>query len=350
MADTTIPTPYSQFCLFKSLSFSLYEYDWYNFVEQWQAMVAVNAPLPEFTYNLVPFFSNARRLLPVFHRYMGFVRQDPEFLNTLTNVLMSTPLMIKVQTIVRSPVLFNNYVSALKLDDPSASHTQVMQSIQTFLSSLTAHTRLQVQRAFAEAEASDSMGLSSSTLETAYQLLHSDTQLYIDVLTTLQLNQTRNMAWNTVVSKIRAIVTAKRPYAWSGMDHFLKQLHWGHYQEQYTYPGQDSYGQNGQAGYYGDGFEDYDDNDDDIVERLEGVDYHPDEQDEKEFNGLSTSSSNSNHYQATFESSSSRSSAPATSFASNAQAPPAAAAGAQSVVDKFSEMSVAGKRPVVATF
>jgi hypothetical protein len=74
MADTEIPTPFSQFCLFKSLSFSLHEYDWFNFVEQWQSMVNVNAPLPEFTYNLVPFFSNARRLVPVFHRYMGVAR------------------------------------------------------------------------------------------------------------------------------------------------------------------------------------------------------------------------------------------------------------------------------------
>jgi hypothetical protein len=65
------PTPYSQFCFFKSLSLSLYEYDWYNFVESWQAMVAVNAPIPEFSYNLVPFFGNAQRLMPVFNQYMN---------------------------------------------------------------------------------------------------------------------------------------------------------------------------------------------------------------------------------------------------------------------------------------
>ncbi|KAG0201662.1 hypothetical protein BGX28_005579 [Mortierella sp. GBA30] len=281
MADSTIPTPYNQFCFFKSLSFSLYEHDWYNFVEQWQAMVAVNAPIAEFSYNLLPFFSNARRILPVFHRYMGFAQRDPQFLNTLTTVLMSTPLLIKVQNILQSTALFTKYVTALQMDNASASHTQVMQSIQTFLSDLPAPTRLEVQRVFAEAEASDSMGLSSSTLETAHQLLHSDTQLYIDVLKTMQLNQTRNMPWDMVVSKIKTLMIAKKPYAWTGMDQFLKHLHWGYYQEQQQY---DYYPDEGTEAFYGYGYEEYEN--DDITERIEGVDYHPDKHDEYELGTL----------------------------------------------------------------
>ncbi|OAQ35659.1 hypothetical protein K457DRAFT_489292 [Linnemannia elongata AG-77] len=216
--------------------------------------------------------------------------QQPDFLNTLTTVLMSTPLLIKVQALLRSPTLFSNYVVALQMDNPSASHTQVMQSLQTFLNQLPATTRLEIQRVFAEAEASDSMGLSSSTLEIAYNVLHSDTQLYIDVLTTLQLNQTRNMPWDTVVSKIKTIVNAKKPYAWTSMDQFLKHLHWGYYNEQYNYPNsaEDYGGEYDQGEYY---------ESDDIVEKVEGVDYIPDEQDEQElraFAQLSLSSTSSN--------------------------------------------------------
>ncbi|KAF9115606.1 hypothetical protein BGX27_007185 [Mortierella sp. AM989] len=288
-------------------------------------MVAVNAPIPEFTYNLAAFFSNAKKLLPVFHRYMGFARQDPEFLNTLTNVLMSTPLMIRVQNILHSPTLFTNYLAALKLDNPSASHTQVMQSIQSFLSTLPASTRLQVQKAFAETEASDSMGLSTSTLETAFQLLHLDTQLYIDFLTTLQLNQTRNMPWNTVVSKIRTIVNAKKPYAWPGMNQFLNNLHWGHYQEQYGYSSEAGYGE----AYY----DDYGEHEnDDIVERVEGVDYHLDEQDDHEIGVFKECS-------LAHESSSNEGGVNTKGVSAN-----------QSVVDRFAELSVTDKRPVVKTF
>ncbi|KAF9898825.1 hypothetical protein BX616_003569 [Lobosporangium transversale] len=324
MADrsTAPPTPYSQFCLFKSLSYSLYEYDWYNFVEQWQAMVAVNAPVHEFTYNLAPFFSNAKRLMSVFHRYMNFVHQDPEFLNTMTNVLMSTPLMIKVQDILHSEALFHNYVAALKLDNPSASHTQVMQAIQSFLATLPAPTRLRVQRAFAEAEASDSLGLSGTTLETAFQLLNSDVQLYIDFLTTLQLNQTRNMPWDTVVSKIRAIITAKQPYAWSNMDYFLKQLHYGHFQA----PSHYGYGQ--EVDFYDGDYYSGSYADDDIMEKVEGVDYHRNEQDEREFEAIYGSES--------FVS-------PTTNTQTKIQGQ-----SQEAVVDKFSKMSVTDKRPTIA--
>lgn len=74
---------------------------------------------------------------------------------------MSTPLLIKVQHILRSNDLFSQYVVALKLDNPSASHTQVMQSLQTFLSGLPENKRLEIQKVFAEEEASDSMGMDS---------------------------------------------------------------------------------------------------------------------------------------------------------------------------------------------
>lgn len=76
----------------------------------------------------------------------------------MTTVLMSTPLLDRIQGILQAPRLFQAYVVALKMDDPSASHTQVMNSIQAFLTTLPAHTRLAMQRVFAEAEAADSLG------------------------------------------------------------------------------------------------------------------------------------------------------------------------------------------------
>ncbi|KAK3805886.1 MAG: hypothetical protein J3Q66DRAFT_407441 [Benniella sp.] len=276
-ASATKPTPYNQFCFFKSLSYSLFEYDWLNMVESWQAMVAVNAPIPEFSYNITPFFANAPRLLPVFHRYMALAEQDEELLPTLTTVLMSTPLLIKVQYILQSNELFSQYMVALKLDNPSASHTQVMQSLQTFLASLPENKRLQVEKVFAEEEASDSMGLSPAKLNTALQLLHADTQLYIDILSTLQLNQTQNLPWDDVVGKIKALVMVKKPQAWPGVDQFLQSLHWVPQVSDSTAAGASTSSSAVAA-------EDLDaeNDDDEIVQMVEGVDYYTDENDEKE--------------------------------------------------------------------
>ncbi|KAG9066956.1 hypothetical protein KI688_012868 [Linnemannia hyalina] len=281
---TTKPTPFSQFCLFKSLSLSLFEDDWVNMVESWQAMVAVNAPIPEFAYNMAPFFANAPRLLPIFYRYLGFAEQDNEFLTTLTSVVMSTPLLIKVQQILNSTELFSNYIVALKLDNPSASHTQVMQSLQTFLSHLPENIRLQILKVFAEQEASDSMGFTTSTLDKALQVIHADTQLYIDILSTLQLNQTENMPWDAVVNKIKTLVLANKPQAWQGVDQFLKSLHWGHQEE--TSPTSSGHQL------------DVENDDDEIVEMVEGVDYYPDEEDEDELASFPDGEEFDHHYAA----------------------------------------------------
>ncbi|KAG0027471.1 hypothetical protein BGZ82_008958 [Podila clonocystis] len=237
MTDTSLPSTYSQFTLFSGLCNSLYPHDWHTFVETWHSMVAVNAPIAEFTYNLIPFFSNARKLQPVFQRYMKFAQQDTNLLSTMTTVLMSTPLLDRIQGILQAPRLFQAYVVALKMDDASASHTQVMNSIQAFLATLPAHTRLAMQRVFAEAEAADSLGLTRSTQDTLFNLLHSDTQLYIDVLAALQLNQSRNWAWDAVVGKVKTLVLAKKPQAWADTDQFLERLHWGGYQDYDEYGG-----------------------------------------------------------------------------------------------------------------
>lgn len=68
-------------------------------------------------------------------------------------------------------------------------------------------------------------------------LLHGDIQLYIDVLAALQLNQSRNLAWDAVVGKVKALVLAKKPQAWADMEQFLERLHWGGYQDYDEYSG-----------------------------------------------------------------------------------------------------------------
>ncbi|KAI7819316.1 hypothetical protein BC939DRAFT_266370 [Gamsiella multidivaricata] len=180
---------------------------------------------------------------------------------------MSTPLLIKVQHILHSPERFSAYILALQLDNPSASHTQVMQSLQTFLSGIPEDKRLQIQKVFAEEEVSDSMGLSPTTLDTALQLLHSDTQLYIDILSALQLNQAENMPWEEVVDKIKTLIDVKKPHAWAGVEQFLQGLHWGSQHEEPATQAADA-----------------ENDDDNVLEMIEGIDYYPDE-DEEELEG-----------------------------------------------------------------
>lgn len=70
-----------------------------------------------------------------------------------------------------------------------------------------------------------------------FNLLHGDTQLYIDVLSALQLNQSRNWAWDAVVAKVKTLVLAKKPQAWADTEQFLERLHWGGYQDYDEYGG-----------------------------------------------------------------------------------------------------------------
>ncbi|KAF9163833.1 hypothetical protein DFQ27_002982 [Actinomortierella ambigua] len=226
-----LPPPVELFSSFKRLCLSLPAYDWFNFVESWNSMLQANAPWHEFSQNLQPYI--AKELIVEFQRLFEAAEHDSDAMNTLTTVMMSTLLLIKVEAILPSESVFLRYIDALKLDAPSASHSEVMQSLQTFLSSLPETTRLQVQKIFADEEASDALGLSSYTLDTALHLLHQDTQLYIDILHTLQLNQTQNLAWDVVVDKIKSLVMARKPHAWPGIDQFLQSLHWGYYQDAY---------------------------------------------------------------------------------------------------------------------
>lgn len=109
------------------------------------------------------------------------------------------------------------------------------------------------------------IGLTPAKLNVALQLLHSDTQLYIDILTTLQLNQIENLPWKEVVGKIKTLVMAKKPFAWPGVDQFLQSLHWAPQPSYHT----------ATATTGSSAAEENDD--DDILQMVEGVDYYADE-------------------------------------------------------------------------
>lgn len=145
------------------------------------------------------------------------------------------------------------------------------------------------------------LGLSNTTLDTAFELLHSDTQLYVDFLKTLQLNQTRNMPWHTVVSKIKTLILAKKPYIWNDIDRFLQQLHWGHFQQQYHYSGATAataYNEGGSSNNSSSDRQPVDDDDDMVMEKVEGVDYVIDKLDDLELRtelAIESTSSQSSH-------------------------------------------------------
>jgi hypothetical protein len=128
------------------------------------------------------------------------------------------------------------------------------------------------------------LGFTTSTLDKALQVIHADTQLYIDILSTLQLNQTENMPWDAVVNKIKTLVLANKPQAWQGVDQFLKSLHWGHQEETSTSSGHQQV--------------DVENDDDEIVEMVEGVDYYPDEEDEDELASFPEGEEFDHHYAA----------------------------------------------------
>jgi hypothetical protein len=96
------------------------------------------------------------------------------------------------------------------------------------------------------------------------------------------------MPWDTVVSKIRTIVNAKKPYAWTSMDQFLKHLHWGYYHEQCNYSNNArEYGGEYVQGEYTES--------DEIVEKVVGIDYLPAELDELELQSYTHGTGLNNH-------------------------------------------------------
>lgn len=88
----------------------------------------------------------------------------------------------------------------------------------------------------------------------------------------MQLNQIENLPWEEVVSKIKTLVVSKKPLAWSGVEQFLQSLHWVPQQSYNTAAttsasvAEDMDGEN---------------DDDDILQMVEGVDYYPAEEDEE---------------------------------------------------------------------
>ncbi|CAG8456548.1 11591_t:CDS:2 [Ambispora gerdemannii] len=222
------PTPYEIYNFFINLRDSLPDDSDYTDLLATLFIPKEVMPTSELLQNVLPHFRRASNpgLFTTFQVIMRNAESNPTFESTFMRVCESLEVLEKVEAaLLYNKKLFEAYLQALQLDNVSASHEQVMNSLQRFLNErCTPSTRLRVQKVFAEESAADELGLSNEVLETAASILNDDA-LYIRILETLQLNYRENLAWNGVVDRIKKIVLEKKPAVWVVFENFLDDFH-----------------------------------------------------------------------------------------------------------------------------
>ncbi|CAG8450903.1 8096_t:CDS:2 [Ambispora leptoticha] len=232
------PTPYDIYNFFLSLRESLPDDSDYTELFAILSIPKDVMPTSELLQNVLPYFRRASNpgLFTTFQVIMRNAESNPAFESTFMRVCESLDVLEKIEAaLLYNKGLFEAYLQALQLDNASASHQQVMDSLQRFLNErCTPSTRLRVQKVFAEEGAADELGLSNEVLATAAFILEDDA-LYIKILETLQLNYRENLAWSGVVDRIKKIVLEKKPRVWSEFEAFLDDFHPSGRQDQTVY-------------------------------------------------------------------------------------------------------------------
>jgi hypothetical protein len=179
---------------------------------------------------------------------------DENFDGMLTRILESFPLLDRVSDVLGSERLLEDYMVALKLEDPSASHQEVMKSLNDFMNTkLSPQTRDNLQRAFLETEVSAELGVSESSLYELSNILSAQPWLYNDILTKLKLSSQMNLSWDVVEIDIQQLIAGREPQLWGPVSAVLDDIQRG------RGPSVDQYGAQNGTVYYNVGYtyEDY---------------------------------------------------------------------------------------------
>ncbi|KAJ3045154.1 hypothetical protein HK097_001277 [Rhizophlyctis rosea] len=112
-------------------------------------------------------------------------------------------------------VVFYGYLHALQLDNPNASHEDVMKFVWNWFEENTDPSTVRKLRvAFAEEEAAAQLGMNDNVLSGIRDLL-ADDDLYLTVLTYLKLPSTNpDLSYHEVFAMTGAMVERTKPSTW----------------------------------------------------------------------------------------------------------------------------------------
>ncbi|CAG8561705.1 10120_t:CDS:2 [Paraglomus occultum] len=230
MSSETTPSLYDIYSFFHSLRTSLPDYNDFSDLVGTLFIPHDVMPVSETLANVLPYFRRCSNpsLFTTFQIMMRHAEQNASFESTFLRVCDAMDILEKIEyALGGNRRLLEGYLHALQLDNASASHEQVMNSLQRFLTEkCDANTQLRVRKVFAEEGAADELGLSGGILAIASAIIDDDA-LYIQILQTLQLNHRQNLSWEAVISRIQKIVQEKKPAVWSEFYAFLDSLHTG---------------------------------------------------------------------------------------------------------------------------
>ncbi|KAG9290427.1 hypothetical protein G9A89_007158 [Geosiphon pyriformis] len=221
--------------------------------------------------NVLPYFrrSDNPSLFTTFQVIMRHAEQSPKFESVFSRVCESLDILTKIEhALGNNRRLFEGYLKALQLDNASASHQQVMNSLEKFLNDqCNPQTQLRVRKVFAEENVIGELGLDRDALASADELINDDS-LYIKVLEILSSTNRQNLPWDTVSARIKKCLDQKRPSVWPMFLSLLEDFEIDVYNNRY-YGGYNPYfqgnGQNYQVNY------------EEIDEAYNGIcdEYHP---------------------------------------------------------------------------
>ncbi|RUS16737.1 hypothetical protein BC937DRAFT_90862 [Endogone sp. FLAS-F59071] len=117
----------------------------------------------ELTAAVVPIFrrSSDPSLFSRFQLLANAAQTDPNFEAMLVRVCESIDVLDKISTELANDNKFGGYLAALRMDDPNASHEEVMATLDSFMNTqLDEVGRAKVKRVFLETAVAEELGSS----------------------------------------------------------------------------------------------------------------------------------------------------------------------------------------------
>ncbi|KAG0169857.1 hypothetical protein DFQ28_011336 [Apophysomyces sp. BC1034] len=141
----------------------------------------------------------------------------------LIRVTDSFEMIHRVENALSSDQMLENFVRSLSLDDPDATHEQVLEQLSRFRSTIDTETRMRLDTILNTERQQNKQNqdeVSDTLLDQVHSLLRDDTALFEQVRRLILAE----MSWPQRFQQIYDQVQARKPESWSRLNTLLQQL------------------------------------------------------------------------------------------------------------------------------
>jgi len=164
-----------------------------------------------------------QQLIGELREILSIAMERPVYHSMLARLVDGYGLLEKVASVLQQQDLIAGFIKAMRIEDSSATHQQVMSSINSFVDTLEPSLQDKVQAILDLKRSENNIALNYSQLCEAHSIIRDEVvyQRFVELLEECAMEQS---SWPQIIARIYELIQAQKPDVWEKLGLLLDRV------------------------------------------------------------------------------------------------------------------------------